>query len=235
MAPKASESSRKIQVPETKMTQSQQTTMRNFLIIMITATTLIVLIGGYFVYQLAQANILKSNEIKAQDIQISLSKTKIDMLAKAEPELNKIKVADSSGVSDFSRITERVLPATDDLGTILTIFQKLQTQTLVQIDNVSKETRTAATGSSSTIPTSTKAESFQLSFKSTGTYEQIKNFLKAIESSQRVFDFSNLKLSGSGNALTLDMTYKLYYKAKPSITDSSVLLSEYQKNPEGAK
>ena len=234
MVTKATDSPRKIQVPETKMTQSQQTSMRNFLIVISTITVFVVSLGGYFVYQLAQANVMKANEIKAQDIQISLSRTKLDTLTKAEPELNKIKIADSSGVSDFSRITERVLPSTDDLGTILTIFQKLQTQTLVQIDNVSKDSRSTA-ASTTTASTSTKAQSFQISFKSTGSYEQIKNFLKAIESSQRVFDFSNLRLSGNGSSLTLDMTYKLYFKGKPSITDTQTPLSEYQKNPTGAQ
>lgn len=219
---------KKIQAPDTRLTQLQQTSMRNFLIIVISATVLTVLVGGYFVYQLAQANIKKSNEIKAQDIYISLANKKIEKLGQAESQLTKIKTADSSGVSDFSRITERVLPATDDLGTILTIFQKLQSQTLVQIDNVSKDTKSSTSSTAAKSTVNPSASSFQLSFKSTGNYDQIKNFLKAIESSQRVFDFSTLKISGTGNSLTLDMTYKMYYKEKPSIQDKDMLLSEYQ-------
>lgn len=218
---------KKIQAPDTRLTQLQQTSMRNFLIIVISATVLTVLVGGYFIYQLAQANIKKSNEIKAQDIYISLANKKIEKLKQSESQLTKIKTPDSTGVSDFSRITERVLPATDDLGTILTIFQKLQSQTLVQIDNVSKDTKTTTSTATKTT-TSNAASSFQLSFKSTGNYDQIKNFLKSIESSQRVFDFSTLKISGTGNSLTLDMTYKMYYKEKASIKDTEMLLSEYQ-------
>jgi len=220
---------KKIQAPDTRLTQLQQTSMRNFLIIVISATILTVLVGGYFIYQLAQANIKKSNEIKAQDIYISLANKKIEKLKESESQLTKIKTPDSSGVSDFSRITERVLPATDDLGTILTIFQKIQSQTLVDIDNVSKESQaTSASAVGSAATNNSSASSFQLSFKSTGTYDQIKNFLKAIESSQRVFDFSTLKISGTGNSLTLDMTYLLYFKDKPAITDKEMPLSEYQ-------
>ncbi len=228
---------KKFQAPDTRLTQLQQTSMRNFLIIIITGTVLTVLVGGYFIYQLAQANIKKSNEIKAQDIYISLANKKIEKLKQSESQLAKIKTPDSSGVSDFSRITERVLPATDDLGTILTIFQKIQSQTLVDIDNVSKESQVALAATTEATTTNSSASSFQLSFKSTGTYEQIKNFLKAIESSQRVFDFSTLKISGTGNSLTLDMTYLLYFKDKPAITDKEMLLSEYQaqQNVESSK
>lgn len=234
MAPKKPDATKKLQVPETRLTQLQQTNMRNFLIIMIAGTVLSVLVGGYFIYQLAQANIKKSNEIKAQDIYIGLAKEKVDMLQKSEAQLNRIKTADSTGVSDFSRITERVLPPTDDLGTILTIFQKLQSQTLVQIDDVSKEVNTlaaptATAGGSSASTSSSATSSFQLSFKSTGTYDQIKNFLKSIEASQRVFDFSTLKISAESNILSLDMTYNLYFKEKPSIADTEMLLSDYQK------
>lgn len=219
---------KKFQAPDTRLTQLQQTSMRNFLIIIITGTVLTVIVGGYFIYQLAQANIKKSNEIKAQDIYISLANKKIEKLKQSESQLAKIKTPDSSGVSDFSRITERVLPATDDLGTILTIFQKLQSQTLVDIDNVAKESQTALATTTEATTNNSSASSFQLSFKSTGTYDQIKNFLKAIESSQRVFDFSTLKISGNGSSLTLDMTYILYFKDKPVITDKEMLLSEYQ-------
>lgn len=220
---------KKFQAPDTRLTQLQQTSMRNFLIIIIAATTLTVIVGGYFIYQLAQANIKKSNEIKAQDIYISLANKKIEKLKQSESQLAKIKTPDSSGVSDFSRITERVLPATDDLGTILTIFQKIQSQTLVDIDNVSKENQAAlAQAGDTTTANNPSASNFQLSFKSTGTYDQIKNFLKAIESSQRVFDFSTLKISSTGNSLTLDMTYILYFKDKPAITDKEMPLSEYQ-------
>ncbi|MCC7543140.1 hypothetical protein IT415_00285 [bacterium] len=234
MAPKKPDATKKLQVPETRLTQLQQTNMRNFLIITIAGTVLSVLVGGYFIYQLAQANIKKSNEIKAQDIYIGLVKKKVEILQKSEAQLNRIKTADSTGVSDFSRITERVLPPTDDLGTILTIFQKLQSQTLVQIDDVSKEVNTlaaptATAGGSSASTSSSATSSFQLSFKSTGTYDQIKNFLKSIEASQRVFDFSTLKISAESNILSLDMTYNLYFKEKPSIADTEMLLSDYQK------
>jgi|GEM_PF-6216104 len=225
-----SKTTNKVEMPQTQISRSQQTGVRNFLIIAISITALIVLVGGYFTYQLANWNITKANEIKAQDIYIKLANEKVDKLAEAETKLKDIKQPDSSQVSDFDRITQRVLPTTDDLGLLLTIFQKLETETLVKIENISKASASGAVKPVETVATSGDGtvKTFPIVFKATGKYESIQNFLKAIESSQRVFDFSTLKLSGTPDSISLDMTYRVYYMEKPSILDSQTPLDEYQ-------
>ncbi|MEI7818965.1 MAG: hypothetical protein WCI47_02500 [bacterium] len=221
-----------ISTPQTLGMLQQQSSLKQFLIIWISITTLAVFAGGYFIYQLAISNVQKANEIKAQDIFSKLADEKIESLKKAATQLDVLKKPGNDQVSVFSRVTDRVMPATDDIGNILTIFQRIEGDTLVKIDGISKETKLTSvvttTGSQATSVQPSSVKSFALSFKASGSYEQIQKFLKAIETSQRSFDFTTLKIDGTNDSLTLTMSYKLYYLTKPSIESSSVLLTEYQ-------
>lgn len=228
-----------IKVPETTVSQAVQANLKRFLITMIVGTALLVIVGGYFIWVLAKKNVLASNQIKAQDIYIKLAEEKIDVLSQSEEELKQLKTVQGNGVSDFELVTLRALPTTEDLGLALTIFQKLEADTLVKIENVAKPTKKNSSGSTSTSSPATTttsqnnqssnmAKSFSVDFKATGSYDQIKKFLKNIENSTRVFDFSKLKITGSTQSLSLDMSYRMYYLPKPSIDDKEIPLSEYK-------
>jgi hypothetical protein len=61
---------KKVAPPETPGTQAAMQSIRNYLIISIVVTALVVLVGGYFIYTLAQANVTR---VRAQEYQVKLS------------------------------------------------------------------------------------------------------------------------------------------------------------------
>ena len=224
---------RSVAVPQTALTQAMQASMKTFLLVSILGTVVITLVGGYFIWVLAQKNVETANKIKAQDIYMKLADKKVRDLSDAETKLTEIKKPGSNTVSDYELVTQRALPSTDDLGIILTMFQKLEADTLAKLDDISKAdsnslTQGVATTATPVATTSTTALSFPLSFKATGSYDQIQKFLKKLEVSTRVFDFSNLKISGANGTTTIDMNYKLYYLPKQTIQDKQVPISDYK-------
>lgn len=232
MATKSAPTKRTVSVPQTALTQAMQASMKSFLVMSILGTVVITLIGSYFIWALAQKNIETANKIKAQDIYMKLAEKKVRDLNDAEVKLADIKKAGSNGVSDYELVTERSLPNSDDIGILLTMFQKLEADTLVKLDDISKQDTSAGTVATTTTPAivgdSSNAQSFPLTFKATGTYEQIQKFLKKLEVSTRVFDFSNLKISGANGVTSIDMSYKLYYLPKQSISDKQVPIGQYK-------
>ena len=225
-------------VPQTTLSQAMQASMRKFTIIAVTGTVLIALVGGYFIYLLVNQNIKLANEVTAQGIYNKLAQQKVEVLNEAEKKLVDLNNKDNKVASDYELVTGRALPNMNDLGSLLTIFQKLETVTLVKIESVSKSlgtvgavtvAPTAATGSA---PTG-KASPFQVSFKATGTYDQIMKMLRALETSTRVFDFTTLKIGGNSQSITLDMTYQVYYLPDQVPTDTKIPIGDYK--PEAAK
>lgn len=242
-----SSSKPKLATPETPGTQIAMQSIRNYLIIMISVTVLVVLAGGYFIYGLAQANIRRALEVRAQDYQIKLTENKLTKLEEAEPKLEGLKKADGSQPSRFDFITERTLPESDSFATILTIFNKLEEDESVSIESISKP---AASGSASGSPsgasstpstpassgdapaeskTAAKATPTIIAIKATGSRDAIMGLLQALEKSARIFDFSTMKIDGGvGKEYTLDMQYKVYSYTKPSISPLEVKIDEYE-------
>lgn len=224
---------KKIEAPKTPLSVAAQQSMRNFLIIFIGVTTLIVLVGGYFIYNLARANVTKALEVRAQEYQIKLTEKKIDDLKEAEPRLAEIKKAENGGVSKFDFVTQRSLPATDDFEGILTIFNRLQAEQGVAVDSIARvSAQGASTTGGSTAPQAAggASQQSQVSIKVTAGRESMLRFLRAVESSARIFDFTSMKLSGGTTDLTLDMQYRVYNLPKPSIEDQKVKIDEYEKD-----
>ena len=87
-------SKKKVTPPETPGTQAAMQSIRNYLIIAIGVTVLVILVGGYFIYTLAQANVRKALEVRAQEYQVKLSEVKLAKLEEAEPEIQKLKQAE---------------------------------------------------------------------------------------------------------------------------------------------
>jgi Tfp pilus assembly protein PilO len=233
----------KIAVPDTPVSQMATQSIRNYLIIIIAVTTLVVLVGGYFIYTLAQANIKRALEVRAQDYQIKLSENKLAKLKEAEPKLEELKRADGDRPSRFDFITERTLPTNIAFDTVLTIFDRLQEDYNVDIESISKVASTATSSSSSSTPstspsseasgggsaTTTQAKSHTISIKATGSREGVIGYLRALEASSRIFDFSSMKIDGKvGTPYTLDIQYKIYSFEKPSVSSTEINIDEYE-------
>ncbi|QQS27063.1 hypothetical protein IPM44_00565 [bacterium] len=226
-------SKKKLVPPQTPGTEAAMQGIRNYLIIAIGVTVLVVLVGGYFIYTLAQSNVKKALEVRAQEYQIKLSENKIAKLDEAEPEILKLKQADGDKPSRFDFITQRTLPENEDFEAILTIFNRLQKDYQVDIESITKPgTATAgvATTARST-PNTTgagKSQSSLIAIKATGSQEAVISFLQALESSSRIFDFSTMKISSEQGSFSLDMQYKIYAMPKPSINSTDVKIDEYE-------
>lgn len=218
--------------PQTSVSQAMAASMRKFMIISISVTVLIAAVGGYFIWVLANQNVKKSNEVYAQSIYKELAEKKVEALKSAETKLAELKQAQNGGVSNFELVTDRALPQTNDLSNILTMFQKLESTTLVKIDNISKLSVTGTANSTAPVAAapagSAKALTMPLGFKATGSYDQILKLLRALETSTRVFDFSTLKISGTAQDITLDMNYQVYYLPQPGIDDTKVPVASYK-------
>lgn len=234
---KKPDATKKIQTPDTPGSIAAAQSMRNYLIIAVGVATLSVLVGGYFIYTLAQANIKKALEVRAQEYQIKLSEKKIEQIAASEPELQKIKLAESNKPSKFDFITQRTLPENEDFESVLTVFNRLQKDKQVNVESISKQ-GTGTTVTSTTAPvaetTSTNgaAQPNTVTIKASAAPEAMFNFLAALETSARIFDFSTMKISSAQGSLTLDITYKVYSMGKPSIDETAVKIDEYEKDKE---
>ncbi len=223
---------KKVTPPETPGTQAAMQSIRNYLIIAIGMTVLTVLVGGYFIYTLAQANVKKALEVRAQEYQIKLSEAKLAKLEDSEAELTKLKQADGDKPSQFDFITQRTLPESENFEGILTIFNRLQADQSVDIESITKPSAGTAVATSGTAAkvASGKSTSSIIAVKATGSREAVIGYLEALESSARIFDFSTMKITSSQGKYTLDMQYKVYAFPKPSIEAKDVKIDEYEAN-----
>jgi len=224
-------SKKKVTPPETPGTQAAMQSIRNYLIIAIGVTVLVILVGGYFIYTLAQANVRKALEVRAQEYQIKLSEVKLAKLEEAEPEIQKLKQAEGNNPSKFDFITQRTLPKDEDFEAILTIFNRLQSDYQVDIESINKPTAAGATATGTTSGTTAPAsgaKSSLVAVKATGSQDSVLGFLAALEASARIFDFSTMKITSSQGTYTLDMQYKIYALPKPSIGAQEVKIDEYE-------
>lgn len=222
-----------VQAPATPITQQQQSGFRTFIIVAVVITILFVLGGGYLIYQLAQLNIRKNNEIRAQDAYLTLARYKKQQLDKSEQAMADLKKAAGNKPSDFDLVTKRALPTKSDFESVINIMNSLQNESLVTVENITLETGSTAgattTSTSQTNVLPSGAQQLPIGIKVTAGYDAIQDFFKKVESSVRVFDFQSMKLSGSAQGNTLDMKYQTYYIAEPSIDDKKVSLPEYEK------
>lgn len=224
-------SRKKVTPPETPGTQAAMQSIRNYLIIAIGVTVLVILVGGYFIYTLAQANVRKALEVRAQEYQIKLSEVKLAKLEEAEPEIQKLKQAEGNNPSKFDFITQRTLPKDEDFEAILTIFNRLQSDYQVDIESINKPTAAGATTTGTAAGTAAPAsgaKSSLVAVKATGSQDSVLGFLAALEASARIFDFSTMKITSSQGTYTLDMQYKIYALPKPSIGAQKVKIDQYE-------
>ncbi len=225
-------------VPDTQVSQQQQSDMRKFMIIAISITTVIVLATGYISYTLIQANLQKAREITAQDAYKKMAGERLDKMNQAQDSLKQIQTADGGTISSFDLVTKRALPSSPDFATNITIFSELQKQTgvdMTSIGNGLSDSAKAAAASTSTSTTSAETladgvSSYPVTLKISAKYSQVLDFISKVEQSVRVFNFSSMKISGDSDALALDMQYKAYYMAEPKIDTQVIPLEDYLEN-----
>lgn len=236
MSPKkatpAAVSAKKVVAPDTRISQQLQSSLRNYLIMLIGGTVVVALVGGYLAWQFMNQNIKKAREITAQEAYITMAKQRLDQSGEAEEALKKIKEVSNNQQSDFDLITKRALPTTADFSTNITVFSELQKQTGVEISSIgngAKAITAAATpaGKAATATLPSGVSSYPMTLKISGKYSQIIDFIGRVEQSVRVFDFSSMKISGTSDQLALDMVYLAYYTEPVKLETQMVPLEEY--------
>lgn len=235
---------KKTPVPDTQVSQQQQSDMRKFMIIAISLTAVVVLVTGYISYNLIQANLKKAREITAQEAYKTMAKERLGKMDQAQVALKKIQTVDGGTISNFDLVTQRALPGNPDFATNITVFSEIQKQTGVDLasigNGISDASKAAATttgaAATSVVALPEGVLSYPVTLKINAKYNQVLDFIGKVEQSVRVFNFSSMKISGDGDSLSLDMQYKAYYLNTPKIDTQVVPLEDYlskvKANPE---
>lgn len=208
----------KLEVPETEISKVEAKKTRNYLIIMVVIAILVVIIGGYFIYQMVQTNIKLGREIKSQDITIGKYNQVLDNLKELKPNYEKIKQTSTGGISDADRIL-RALPITSDVKNLLGMMQNIGKQSGVEVLSITPQESSSIP---SEAPAGKQAEPQQLIYTTTitGSYPQIIQFLKNTEKSARVMNVRSMDISGDNEKLRVQLTMITYYQAQANINST---------------
>lgn len=216
---------KKIAVPKTDISQAQDTSARNYLIIMGLIIAVIVVVGGYLIYRLTTQYIYQSNVNKAQDQLITSLQTKQKNLQALKPNFDAINTAGANGVSDAQLIL-RAVPTTQDYENLIAILEKMGTDSGVKVTDVSQDGASGSSGTASASVTSvsSSATGFVFTVNVTGSYNQILDFLKKTENSARVINFNSMSLNGSTGDITVNLTMTTFFKPDANINSTMVPL-----------
>ncbi len=235
---------RKISIPTTPVSLERQAGIQKFVILVSVVSVIVVLVGGYFIWDLITKNIQKAREIKSQDAYIELSKDRFEKLEKAKKALVSAKQGSDGQKSPYELVTVRALPNEADFATIITIVSTLQRESVVKIPSIKKTDAVSTTVASGGTTASQASQSYNIDISATGSPENCLDLIRKIEQSLRVFNVRSIGFPGgitnksvtSGQS-TIDITLKLdtYYTKPVDVATSQVNLSEYDKNVSGNK
>jgi Tfp pilus assembly protein PilO len=209
----------KLETPETEISKTEAKKTKNYLIIMIVIAILVVLVGGYFIYQMVQKNIKIGREIKSQDITIGKYKQVLSNLDALKPNYEKMTQPSTGGVSDADRIM-RALPLTTDVKNLLGMMQNIGKQSSVSVQSITPQDSGNSEAPSS--PAGKPAQAQQLVYTTTvtGSYPQIIQFLKNTEKSARVMNVQSMDISGNNDSLRVQLTMVTYYQGPANINST---------------
>jgi len=203
----------KPKVPNTEISIAQDASSRNYIIIMVAVSIVIVFVGGYFITNLTNQYIHQSNVNKAQDKTIGALDTTQSNLKALRPNYDAITTKGASGVSD-SNLILNALPEKPDYEGLIAILEKMGQNAGVKVSTISQ--------SSTAAPTAAKAGAIAVPFTITveGSYNSVLEFLKETEKSSRVINFNSMSLSSSGGTLSASISMTTYYKSPANISNT---------------
>jgi Tfp pilus assembly protein PilO len=209
------EAPKRVEHPKTPVSMNDKLAAKNFLTIMAVVTVAVVIIGGYFIYQLGKTYVRTANEVKAQDKQISALKKKQTDLETLKPAYNSIIQEPTGGISD-AELVLRAVPISEDYKSLIASLEKIGQESGVKVTSVSQTASTAtSTG------TTGQAKSFGFTVNLEGPYDKIFTFLQNTERSARVMNFSNMTLSGNSGTVTASLSMKTYWQSPADISDKT--------------
>ncbi len=212
--------SKKVEIPKTEISQAQDKSARNYIIIMFVVIGLIVVVGGYIIYRLAAEFAYQSNVNRAQDMLLTSLNTKQKNLEALKPNYEAITAKGTGGISDADRILS-AMPVTEAYDQLISSLEAMGQQSGVTVTSVtpgSSNSSSASTGQNGGQQSDGNGIPFTFTVNVKGSYAAILTFLKKTEQSARVINFNSMTVSGTnGSDLTANITMTTYYQPEANI------------------
>lgn len=175
----------------------------NYYLMLALATVLVVLAAAYFGQALVKTSIHNGKILTA----VNKANTQLDSDIDAANKL----VAAYTGISSAQTLISDALPKDGDYPGLGALLENAGNSTGVSIKSVSADQITT------TDPTDVVlngAQPFSFSMEVAGTYSQVTSFLSAIQLSARPIQVTSLDLSGTGNAITAQISGLASYQSE---------------------
>lgn len=219
-------------VPATQISTAEAKQNRQYLMIMIAVSAVIVLVGGYISWKLFGTYIRRTNEVKAQDQYISALKQKKQDLNDLQPNYQRITQKGANGFSTADEIY-RALPKHIEYKTLIGVIENISAASGVNASiSPSASGGAAATGTSnSSTPSSgptdlsdddftgSSPQEFAFTVTVTGPYDQVIKFLQNTENSLRPINFQSMSLTGTTGTIQASVVFKTYYQGLADIAN----------------
>lgn len=216
----------KLSIPNTQISLEDSQGTTNYLVISGIIVGAILLVGGYFIWNLTNSFLESSNKLKALEKQKGLLETKknnLETLKNGAYKEIQLKRGDAK-LSDAELIL-RSLPYSQDQKNLYAMVEEMTKQANVSMEEIKQTEQTGSTSSANTEssgggpgePKSPKETAFTVTI--VGSYPALLDFLANTEKSARVINFRKMKLEGSSASLKAEIDFVSYYQDKANIED----------------
>lgn len=211
-------SKKPVQVPNTPTSQSASASTRRYMQIAGIIIAVVVFVGGYLIYYLANKYTHISNVNKAQDKLLTALQANQKSLKELAPNYEAITTKNDTGISDADLIL-RAVPTTQNYESLLAMLEKMGLESGVKVSSISQTGTTAGTeaASGTGANSSTEATPFTFTVNVEGSYAAIIEFLKKTESSARVINFNSMSLNGKNSSINANLTMTTFFKPDANI------------------
>jgi Tfp pilus assembly protein PilO len=208
---------KKPEVPKTEISQSQDKSARNYIILMCVIIGLIVVAGGYIIYRLAMQFAYISNVNRAQDMLISALNTKQQNLDILKTKYDTIAQKGANGVSEANLILS-AMPVSVAYDNLIATLEAMGQQSGVQVTSVTLSDSQSQSGEANSVSSQTTGIPVSFTVNVEGSYSAIIAFLQKTQQSARVINFNSMTITGSsGSSLTANITMTTYYQPEANI------------------
>lgn len=218
----------RLSIPNTQISLEDSQTTTNYIVITSIIIGAIILVGGYFIYNLTNNFLESSNRLKALDKQKSLLETKKNNLETLNNGDFKVIQNKRDGKTSDADLIMRALPYTEDQKNLYAMLEAMTKEAHISLLEISQTDQSASSSSASVVPAPTpnrdgvvkqlpKPVYFTVTIQ--GPYVALLDFLANTEKSSRVINFRKMKLDGSSTMLKAQIDFVSYYQDKADISD----------------
>lgn len=219
----------RLSIPNTQISLEDSQTTTNYIVITSIIIGAIVLVGGYFIYNLTNNFLDSSNRLKALDKQKGLLETKKNNLETLNNGAFKVIQDKRDGKTSDADLIMRALPYTEDQKNLYAMLEAMTKEAHISLLEISQTAQSTSSSSSSATPPAPTPNSdgvikqqpkpvyFTVTIQ--GPYVALLDFLANTEKSSRVINFRKMKLDGSSTDVKAQIDFVSYYQDKADISD----------------